>query len=185
LPTNVVEERAVLIEIFRHVPIWVFALLAYLIYVGVQALRPNVRRLQRMFVAPAVFIVWGLIGLFQRMGTVPAAGIYWLAGALIGVALGVAIRQSMRVDRAAQRVYLPGSPVPLLRNVGLFAAHFILNVTMAMFVVYRAQLAGCDVLVSGFGLGFFAGWLWRFLQTCREAPSIDLTAQPMSVVDSN
>lgn len=167
-----------LIEIARHIPIWVYLLLGYLVFVGVQGLRPRIRSVWRMLIVPAVFIVWGLIGLFQRSAVVQAAFVYWGGGAAIGLALGVALPLSMLVDRAAGRVRLPGSVVPLLRNVGLFAAHFVLNVAAAMHADTRMQFLGYDLLVSGLGFGYFAGWLWRFVLTYRTALPIDLAPIP-------
>ena len=164
-----------LLEIARHIPIWVYLLLGYLVFVGVQALRPRIRSVWRMLIVPAVFIVWGLVGLAQRSAVVPTAFVYWGGGALIGLVLGVVLPISMLVDHAAGRVRMAGSVVPLLRNVGLFVAHFALNVAAGIHADARLQMMGYDLLVSGLGFGYFAGWLWRFVRTYRAAPQTDLT----------
>lgn len=164
-----------LIEIARHLPIWVYLLLGYLVFVGIRALRPRILSLWRLLVVPGVFIVWGVIGLFQRSAVVPDAFLYWGAGAAVGLALAFALPLAILVDRKAKRVRTPGSVVPLLRNLGLFAAHLLLNIVAAMHADTRMSFLGYDLLVSGLGFGYFAGWLWRFVRIYRTAPHTDLT----------
>ena len=55
-------------QILSGTPIWVFVLLAYLLWVGASRLLPGVRDLAKIWITPAIFIVWGLVGLFQRPG---------------------------------------------------------------------------------------------------------------------
>jgi hypothetical protein len=55
-------------QILSGTPIWVFVLLAYLLWVGASRLKPGVRDLAKVWITPGVFIVWGLFGLFQRPG---------------------------------------------------------------------------------------------------------------------
>jgi hypothetical protein len=46
----------------------------------------------------------------------------WMAGFLVGGALGFAFAVPMQADRAHRRVLLPGSILPLLRVIILFGA---------------------------------------------------------------
>jgi hypothetical protein len=48
------------IRILANTPIWVFALLAYLIWQGSQAIRPRTRPIWRMLIVPLVFLLIGL-----------------------------------------------------------------------------------------------------------------------------
>lgn len=164
-----------LLEIARHIPIWIYLLLGYLVFVGVRALRPRILGLWRLLVVPGVFIVWGVVGLVQRSAAVPDAFLYWGAGTAAGTALAFLLPMAMLVDRQSGRVRTPGSVVPLLRNLGLFIAHMLLNILAATQVEARAQFLGYDLLVSGLGFGYFAGWLWRFVRLYRSAPHVDLT----------
>ncbi len=164
-----------LIEIARHLPIWIYLLLGYLVFVGVRALRPRILSLWRLLAVPGVFIVWGVVGLFQRSAVVPDAFLHWGAGLAVGLALAFVLPLTMLIDRNAGRVRTPGSVVPLLRNLGLFAAHLVLNIAAATHADTRLPFLGYDLLVSGLGFGYFAGWLWRFLRIYRTAPHTDLT----------
>jgi hypothetical protein len=70
----------------------------------------------------------------------------------------------------------PGSVVPLLRNLGLFGAHYVLQVAMAVRPQWRDALLGWDLAVSGFSVGYFVAWSLRFVQGLRRAPDTDLLA---------
>ena len=47
-------------RILAHTPIWVVILLAYLIWQGMQALRPRTQAVWRMLIVPLVFFGMGL-----------------------------------------------------------------------------------------------------------------------------
>ena len=47
-------------RILTNTPLWVFALLAYLIWQGSQSLRPSTRPIWRMLIVPLVFFLMGL-----------------------------------------------------------------------------------------------------------------------------
>ena len=50
----------VAIRILTNTPVWVFPLLAYLIWQGWQSLRPSTRPIWRMLTVPLVFLLTGL-----------------------------------------------------------------------------------------------------------------------------
>lgn len=74
-----------MLAIVRHTPLWVFALLAFLIWLGAQALRPRAVPLWRLVLVPAAFIVWGVVSLLQRATAAPLLGVDGLVTAAIGV----------------------------------------------------------------------------------------------------
>jgi len=166
-------------EILRHTPVWVYALFAYLVWMGLSRLRPSLRDVRRVYVVPAVFIVWGLSGLAQRADVLPNAGWNWALGAVIGIALGGMLQQRMQVDRPRRRVLQPASVVPLLRNVAIFGSHYLLNVAAAIHPRDSAGYLGWDVIVSGLSAGYFIGWAIRFALAYRAASQADLDRAPL------
>ncbi len=56
------------ITVLRHTPIWVWVLLAFLIYRGIMMLRPREVSPSRMLIIPVVFLVWGLTGMVGADG---------------------------------------------------------------------------------------------------------------------
>ncbi len=56
------------LQIVANTPIWVWVLLAYLLFIGIRALRPSTAPLWRIAILPMVFFVWGLASLYQMHG---------------------------------------------------------------------------------------------------------------------
>lgn len=55
-------------QILIHTPVWVWMLLAFLLWQGIQAMRPRRTPIWRALIVPVVFIVWGVsrIGFVSR-----------------------------------------------------------------------------------------------------------------------
>jgi hypothetical protein len=162
-------------QILSGTPVWVFVLLAYLLWIGATRLKAGVRDLARIWITPAIFIVWGLIGLFQRPGDFSEVFMRWGVGAVLGAALGLAFAIPMQADRPHRRVLLPGSVLPLLRILIIFGAHYVLRVAAAMHPAGAASYLNWDIYVSGASAGYFLGWSIRFVMSYAKAPQADLT----------
>src|ERR1700722_3782445 len=99
-------------QILSGTPIWVFVLLAYLLWVGESRLKPGGRDLAKIWITPGIFIVWGLIGLFQHPGDFCAVLLRWAGGCAFVAALGLVFHIPMQAHHARGRVRLPGSALP-------------------------------------------------------------------------
>jgi hypothetical protein len=161
-------------RILSGTPVWVFILLAYLVWIGVKRLKPGVRELAKIGITPAIFIVWGVIGLFQRPGDFSVVLAHWAVGAVIGLALGLAFAIPMQADRPRRLVLLPGSVLPLLRILVIFGAHYVLRVAAAIHPDMSETYLTWDIYVSGAGAGYFLGWAARFYMGYLKAPNADL-----------
>ena len=172
-----------IVGILQHTPWWVFALLALLAALGIRSLRTRTTAVWRLLIVPAIFIGWGILSIAEKAAVSPALSIDWLAAGVIGVAIGWAATRldGVQVDRAAGRVGMPGSAVPLLRNLAIFLAKYCLAVAMAIAPARQPALAHWDVAVSGIGAGYFVGWLIRFARKYRAAPPHELAAPVGSV----
>lgn len=164
--------------ILQGTPVWVFALFFVLVWLGARRLRPSTMSLARVWTVPAIFIVWGLSGLFARSGAPLDIAGHWLIGAAIGAVLGAwsLSPQALRFDHRRRLVHQPGSVLPLLRNLLIFAGHYVLQVFAATHPQLRDSAMGWDLYVSGFSAGFFIGWAIRFVIGMRRAPQTDLAA---------
>ena len=164
-------------QILSGTPIWVFVLLAYLLWVGAARLKPGVRDLAKIWITPGIFIVWGLIGLFQRPGNFSEVLIRWAVGFGLGAALGLAFAIPMQADHERRRVLLPGSMLPLLRILLIFGSHYVLRVAAAVHPDMSATYLNWDIYVSGAGAGYFLGWSIRFMMSYSKAPQVDLATR--------
>ncbi len=153
-----------MLAIIQHTPLWVFALLAALVVLGVQALRPREVTIWRLLVVPAAFIAWGIASPTAKAATSPFLGVDWVVMAAIGVAIAAWTTRldGVRIDYAMGRVRVPGSAVPLVRNLSIFLVKYGLTAATAVAPALQGTLSPWDIAVSGLTAGYFIGWAARF-----------------------
>ena len=153
--------------ILTNTPPWVFALLALLIWQGCMALRPSSQPLARMLIIPAVFFLMGLSRLVLGGRSVDLV-LVWMAAAavLAAVALYTGPR-SVTVDGATGRILRPGSVIPLVRNLTVFALQYAVAVVTAMKLQADWEVAMAGQAVSGACAGYFLGWTIALLRGYR------------------
>ncbi len=164
--------------IVRGTPLWVYPLLALLIYLGWRASRPRSVGLVRVLATPAVFVIWGIQGAVAKAAAMPILGLVWLGLAGCGFALAWLTLETptWRIERADNLIHLPGSWVPLLRNLAIFSAKYGLAVAAALNPSWRDRLAYWDIGLSGAMAGYFAAWLVRL--TLRYRLATILSSEP-------
>src|ERR1700750_906561 len=140
--------------IITHTPLWVWPLLAYLIWQGVKAMQPRTTAIWRALIVPAVFIVLGLSRL--SFGHIAALG-PWIAGALVLLPVGILTPRPFEVDHETGLIKRPGSVFPLIRNIVVFALQYTVAVLAAIHADDLAIGALIGRAVSGAMSGFFIG----------------------------
>jgi len=145
-------------RILTNTPLWVFALLAYLIWQGSQSLRPRTLPIWRMLIVPLVFFLMGV----SRLVTARDRGIEpllaWLVAAVLFALLALSLRPKLlAVDRKSGTVTRPGSATPLARNVTVFVLQYAVAVATAMKLEPHAAVAIIGHAVSGASAGYFSG----------------------------
>ena len=168
-----------LIAILVHTPWWAWALCALLVARGLPALRTRSAPLARLLIVPAVFMAWGIASLAARSAGAPELAVAWFACAVAGLAIGWQTTRldGIRIDRAAGRVTLPGSAIPLVRNLTIFMVKYALGVAMAMAPAWRGDIALLSIGVSGLSAGYFAAWVMRLALRYRAAGQPEIAAQ--------
>jgi hypothetical protein len=161
------------VAVVTHTPWWVFAILAYLIWMGAKGLEPRTLPLARVFITPAVFIVWGVLGAAGRHLPPGLNAAAWIGGAVLGAVPG-ALTSPRRVelDRSRNLVHFEGSPFPLVRNLIIFCVRYGLGVTAGMSHGDDSGLALVATAVSGLSAGYFLGWTAMFWRSVARAPAI-------------
>ena len=149
------------IAIVQHTPAWVWSVFATLIAFGLSQTRPREMGLLRVTILPLAMIALSLSGVFRAFGHFPVALGGWAVG--LGVALSFA-RQRVAV-RGAQwlpatgTIYVPGSWLPLLLIVGLFAVKYVAGASLGIQPTLAADplFAGlCSLAYGGFSGLFVA-----------------------------
>src|ERR1700741_400953 len=112
-------------HILAHTPTWVFLVLAYLLWQGIQSLRQRTLPLWRVLVVPALFIASGVSRIVESDSGGIGAPLPWAGARVVFMPLAfITGPHLLAVDRRSGEVTRPGSPVPLVRNVSVFILQF-------------------------------------------------------------
>jgi hypothetical protein len=164
-------------QIISHTPVYVWALLAFLIYRGVVAAKDREVSLGKLFIIPVVMLVISLAGI-NGHGLL-GAGVWgvWLTGVLASVlVVWTADKGGIVVDRAAGTVLQRGSWTPLVLMIAIFVTKYSVAVLSAMHPELQRQMLFV-VAVSGlFGVfnGVFIGRLLRCVAAYVRQPAAAL-----------
>ena len=143
--------------IIIHTPLWVWFLLAYLVWQGIKAMQPRTITIWRAMIVPVIFICWGLsrIGANQQATIWPLVA--WAVAALVLLPVGILTPQPFEVDHTTRLVSRQGSVFPLVRNVVVFALQYAVAVLVTMHAHDRAIGAIVGRAISGATAGYFIG----------------------------
>lgn len=142
-----------LIEIVRRTPPWVWLLLAALLALGLSQLRTRTVSRARLLALPAALLGLGLFATattFQPAALALAAWALALAG---GAMLGRRLPPpaGARWDAAGRSLRLPGSALPLLVIVTIFALRYSVGAALALHPAWRAAPAVALPLAAAYG----------------------------------
>jgi len=165
-------------QVLIHTPVWVFALLAFLVWQGIKATRPRTVTIWRSLIVPAVFIVWGLSRLVSRQDY---AGLLaaWLGAAALLLLVGLLTARPFELDHTTGEIKRPGSWVPLIRNVTVFALQYIVAVIAAIDPHDATTAAIVGRAISGATTGYFLGRTVALLRQYFKQRKADLTTSPL------
>lgn len=174
-----------LLQILIHTPVWVFAVFALLLWLGGRQMRANEAPLARVLLLPLVMVALALTGVTSVFGHAQAPAALtmvlalWLLAALGSAALvrRLPLAATVRYDAAARRFHLPGSALPLLLMMGIFATKYAVGVSLALHPLLARQAGFALSITAVYGVfsGIFLGRalrLWRLaLQAHRTMPA--------------
>nr|WP_297350527.1 DUF6622 family protein [uncultured Caldimonas sp.] len=146
-----------LIQIAQKAPLWVWPLLAGLVALGVSQRRDRSIALPRATIVPLVMVGLSFVAVTSAFGAPSAALLTWAAG--LAAAAGVAHLGGMWsgiVWRAAERrLHVPGSWMPLVLILAIFATRF----TVGALIATQPALKAAPMFGMGVGLayGLFSG----------------------------
>jgi len=167
-------ESVMLQQIIAHTPLYVWALLAFLLYRGVLACRDREVRIRNLFIIPAVMLYLSVSGIQQYFGGGATVWACWLAGAAAGVALAWRTNGGAVVfNRAAATVVQRGSWAPLLLMMGIFATKYTVAVLMGVHpaAAHDATIVAATCAIYGLFNGIFVGRLACYLAAWLRQPT--------------
>ena len=160
------------IQILKNTPIWVWAILATLIYLGSKQLKPRVVKRFSVLIAPVVFLFVGLMA----AGRGPVGFATWAASLVSLAAVTFFIWQptsGARYEANEDRLHMPGSAVPMMIMLAIFLLNYVINVVLAINPALRAELVWQVVpaLILGALSGVFIGRAASLFRMNHVSPS--------------
>lgn len=160
-------------QIIANTPIWVWALLAFLIYRGILASADREVPLKRLLIIPAVMLALSVQGIVSTFGITPASTLSWLPFIAIGAVLAWALfrRDSILALPGKGAVFQRGSWMPLVLMMGIFLTKYAVGVTLAMQPYHAQELLFAVGVCALYGLfnGVFIGQVLRVFSIYRHA----------------
>jgi hypothetical protein len=158
--------------IISHTPVWVWLLLAFLIYRGVSALSERPLLAGNVLPLPVILTVWGLVSMYNRYGNDFGVMACWAFGYIAAFVIGClsVTQNAVRGTREAPRQ--AGSVVPLLLILSIFVVKYSVEVSFGFHpeIVGASPVSNCVALVYGGLAGLMAGRVLRFFERARRLP---------------
>ncbi|MGX5089114.1 DUF6622 family protein [Enterobacter sp. UPMP2052] len=161
-------------EFFKHTPVWVWILLAFLLRRGFAALYDREMTTGRLFFLPVLFLIWGGYGMITETERAGLSLSMMIAGILAGASLGYWMWRSqppLRDSVSPGRVIRAGTPMTLGLIVVAFCTKFILTSAICLQPELAASVSFCILMGGITGLidgVFWGGTLRIFIPWCRR-----------------
>lgn len=165
-----------LLNILADTPVWVWALFAFLIATGINALRDREMNVKGLFIMPLFFLLWGGISVIDEL-----AFLFWgLAAMLVGLMAGYwtgwclsSGGPQLRNKEGTNLIILPGTQWVIFFVIITFIIKYTLNIFLNMEPELRFSL--WFNVVFGVLSGVISGVLWgrtlNLYLTYRQANS--------------
>lgn len=171
-----------LIHILAHTPLYVWAILAFLLYRGAIALRDREVEPRKLFIIPAVMLALSLQDIAAKFGTGGMALPLWAAATCAMAAL-VWTLGGARVAPGSLpgQVRVRGSWGPMALMMAVFFTKYLASIMLALRPHLREDAVFVAAVCLLFGLfsGVFAGRLARDLKACRALEAGAAPARPI------
>ncbi len=170
-----------ILQILSHTPLWVWALLAALLGLGLWQRRARRVRRGQLLALPLALLGLGLWSMAPGFVAQPVAAVLWLGAIAGATALGLRLPRpaAARWLHQEARFFLPGSWVPLLLIVAIFCLRYGAGVGQGLHPEWRGMATVQWPLALLFGSlsGLFLGRALGLLQLTRPTIERDVHAQ--------
>ncbi len=141
--------------VVSETPLWAFAVLALLVFLGFRRLKPRVRSLRLALIAPVAFLIWGLfnVAAYSQVHSPVIGGSTLIVMFAVGWA-SARLFSSETAERTGEgRFLFHGTPEPLITYMVVFALRFGLEVWMGFESAVAALAGGLAIGVTAFVAG--------------------------------
>ena len=160
-------------QIIFNTPIWVWAILAFLIYRGMLSSVDREMPLKRVLIIPVIMLALSAQGIVSTFGISTATALSWLPFTAVGAALAWALfrRDSVKALPHKRAVFQSGSWTPMILMMGIFLTKYVVGITLAMQPNHAHELLFAAGVCALYGLfnGVFIGRMLRVFSIYRQA----------------
>jgi hypothetical protein len=159
-----VTEPAMLIQILTHTPLYVWAILAFLLWRGVAEMRDRELTLRRMLILPLVMLGLSLNDMALKFDMGMELVTAWVIGCAAAMLLAWRFgRTRIAAGTAPDCVLVRGSVMPLILMLAIFLTKYITSVVLVIQpqLAHQLAVAGAICLVFGVFNGLLLGRLAR------------------------
>ena len=154
-----------MMKVILHTPIFVWCLLAYLLWGGWKAGRMYIASWKTLLIMPAIMITWSVYTIIARHSIFSIS--FWAVSIIVGIWIGsVTIRRlSLRFDKGKNLIEIPGSWTPLILSFSIFILRYFLGVTYGLHPELRGNstllvIENMATVISGIFTGRLIGY-WK------------------------
>lgn len=159
-------------QVIVNTPVWVWALLAFLIYRGMRAAVGRETKLKTIFIIPAIMLVLSLQGIATTFGMDARAAASWLLCMIAGTGLTWHLFRGDSIAVYPERgvIFQQGSWTQLMLMMGIFFTKYVLGVMLALDPGHKQQVLFATVVCALYGLfnGIFIGRVLRIVTVYRH-----------------
>lgn len=162
-------------QIILNTPLWVWAILAFLMYRGISAAANREVPFNRIFIIPLVMLGLSLHGIASAFGISSDIALSWAGFAVVTTAW--ARRRPLDDKTVAYPgrgvIFRPGSWAPLMLMMGVFFTKYAVAVTLVMHPAYKQHAGFVVAICALYGVfnGLFIGNVWREMSLYRRTQS--------------
>ncbi len=160
-------------QIISHTPVYVWAILAFLVYRGVIASKNREIKLGRLFIIPAAMLGLSLQGIYTTFGPSGTAMQAWVLGATLAALAAFVLSASTRdiAHPARGTIAVRGSWLPLALMLAIFFTKYAVAVALSVSASLPREPLFASVVCTLYGAfnGIFIGSLLRSLVLYHRA----------------
>lgn len=140
-------------------PTWIYLLFVCLLILGIKSIDAKTVSLPRLFLLPAIFVMWNFIWLFSRPEGKYSFFALWFVGLIFGSVIGWQTVRSWNIqaNRQKKTITLPGSSSTLILILIIFSVRFYFGHTEATTPNLSNTFLDIDACISGLLTGVFVG----------------------------
>lgn len=154
-------------QIITNTPIYVWAILAFLMYRGIKFAVDRELEIRAVVIIPMVMLALSAQGILSGFGTDPLVIVSWLLAMAVGavVSWNGVTEDNVRILKDKKQVFYRGSWAPLIMMMAVFVIKYIVNVALHINPGLHTNVQFAVISTALFGMfnGLFLGKMLRVL----------------------